>query len=228
VTSDAKGHLFVVSAPSGAGKSTLIHRVRERVEGLAFSVSWTTRPARPGERDGVDYHFTDDERFRRKVADGEMLEWAEVHGRLYGTGRAETDALRGRGLDVILDIDVQGAAQVLQTAPDAITVFVLPPGRAELARRLRGRGTEDEARVAARLAVAAEEVEQVDRFDYVVINDELEPAARELEAILVAGRARRDRRAPRVREIVGTFRRGAGEAAERGRPEARDEREDPR
>jgi guanylate kinase len=220
--SDARGHLFVVSAPSGAGKSTLIHRVREGVDGLAFSVSWTTRPPRPGERDGVDYHFTDDERFRRKVADGEMLEWAEVHGSLYGTGRAETDALRERGLDVILDIDVQGAAQVRQTAPEGIFVFVLPPDRAELARRLRGRGTEDAARVEARLGVAAKEVEQVDQFDYVVINEDLDAAARELEAILVAGRARRDRRAPRVREIVETFRRASGDGEER------DEREDPR
>lgn len=202
-----RGHLYVISAPSGAGKSTLIHHVRDSLGGLAFSISWTTRSPRPGERDGVDYHFTDEPTFRAKIEAAEMLEWARVHDRLYGTGRAETEALRARGLDVILDIDVQGAAQVRASAPDAITVFVLPPGRQELRRRLVDRGTEDPESLQRRLTNAAQEVREVERFDYVVVNDDLPAAAAELEAILRAGRARADRRAARVREIVESFHR---------------------
>jgi guanylate kinase len=203
--SGTKGHLFVITAPSGAGKSTLIRRTRDRLDRLAFSVSWTTRAPRPGERDGVDYHFTDHETFEAKIAAGEMLEWARVHGELYGTGRAETDALRAGGDDVILDIDVQGAAQLRTSAPEATSIFILPPDPGTLVRRLEGRGTESEESLRRRLAVAADEIREVARFDYVVVNDELETAVAELEAVLRSARLRRERRWPRIREIVEAF-----------------------
>ena len=203
--SEERGHLFVVSAPSGAGKSTLIHTVMERLDGLAFSVSWTTRRPRPGETDGVEYHFADTAAFEAKIAAGEMLEWARVHGQLYGTGRAETEALLDDGWDVILDIDVQGAGQVRQTAPEAIFVFVLPPDRTTLEGRLTGRGTESDESLAARLGEAAQEIRHAAHFDYVVINDDLERATGELEAVFRAARARRARRQIDIDRILGTF-----------------------
>jgi guanylate kinase len=199
------GQLFVITAPSGAGKSTLIRRVRERVEGLEFSVSWTTRAPRPGERDGVEYHFTDHEAFEAKIAAGEMLEWARVHGELYGTGRAETEALLARSADVILDIDVQGAAQLRTSAPDATSIFILPPGPDTLVRRLEGRGTESRESLRRRLSVAADEIREVSRFDFVVVNDDLEQAGAELQAIFRASRLRRERRWERIRAIVDAF-----------------------
>lgn len=139
----ARGGLFVISAPSGAGKSTLVARLTAALPELRFSVSWTTRPPRPGERDGVEYHFVDEAAFRAKIPRGEFLEWAEVHGRLYGTGRAETLAVLNDGLDILLDIDVQGAAQVRLSGLEAESIFVLPPSYAALRERLAGRGTED-------------------------------------------------------------------------------------
>lgn len=200
-----RGHLFVVSAPSGAGKTTLIQAVRERLDGLAFSVSWTTRPPRAGETDGVEYHFADARTFGAKIAAGDMLEWARVHGQLYGTARAETEALLGQGLDVILDIDVQGAGQVRGTAPDAISVFILPPDRQTLEARLRGRGTESAESLATRLGEAAEEIRHAHHFDYAVVNDDLERASAELEAIFRAARASRERRRAEIERILGTF-----------------------
>lgn len=203
--SDGPGTLFVVSAPSGAGKSTLVARLLEAEPGLRFSVSWTTRAPRPGEQDGVHYHFRDEAAFRAKIAAGDLLEWAEVHGRLYGTGRAETLALLEAGIDVILDIDVQGAAQVRRSGLPAEFVFILPPDYATLERRLTSRATESDETLRRRLRNASLEVARHDEFDYVVINDDLARAADELIAIVRAARARGPRRADRVRRIVATF-----------------------
>lgn len=200
-----RGELFVVSAPSGAGKSTLVARLMAALPDLVFSVSWTTRAPRPGEADGVAYHFTDEAGFHEKIAGGEMLEWAEVHGRLYGTGRAETLAALDRGRDMILDIDVQGAAQVRASGLPAVFVFILPPDYETLVRRLEGRATETNASLERRLANACVEAPQSRLFDYVVVNDDLDDAAADLTAVVRAARASRARREDRLAAILATF-----------------------
>jgi guanylate kinase len=170
------GPLIIVSGPSGSGKSTLIRRVMaESGLPLRLSVSATTRGPRAGERDGVDYHFWTEERFRKELAAGGFLEHAVVHGRLYGTLRREVDDYRQRGTGVILDIDVQGAAQVRPLYPDHVSVFVTTPDRV-FEERLRARGTEDEAAIARRLANARRELEHAGEYQYVVVNDKLEVA----------------------------------------------------
>ncbi len=200
------GTLFVVSAPSGAGKGTLIRRLFAEVPGIAFSVSWTTRAPRPGEREGVDYHFCDEETFREKVRRGEFLEWAEVHGHLYGTGRAEVEERLAAGMDVLLDIDVQGAARVRASGFPATFVFILPPSPEVLADRLRGRGTESAGSLARRLADARAEIPRWREFDWLVLNDDLEEASREFVAVFRAARASRERRADLAARIEAAFR----------------------
>jgi guanylate kinase len=202
---NARGCLFVISAPSGAGKSTLIARLTSALEGLAFSVSWTTRAPRAGEQDGVDYHFTDERTFRARIDRGEFLEWAEVHGSLYGTARAETAAALATGADLILDIDVQGAAQVRRSGLPAVSVFILPPSYDTLAARLSLRATESAATLARRLEDATREASLYGEFDYVVVNDELESAAADLIAIVRAARRRRERCVAEAARIVATF-----------------------
>lgn len=164
----------VLTAPSGTGKTTLAHRLVAGSDRFAFSISATTRPPRASERDGLDYHFVAPERFAEMAASGELVEWAEVHGRLYGTPRAEVEAAAARGEHVVLDIDVQGARQIRQTLPDAMLVFVLPPDVETLLERLAGRGTEEPSGVARRLRSALKELQAVPEFDYVVVNDDLE------------------------------------------------------
>jgi guanylate kinase len=186
--------LFVLSAPSGCGKTTMLKRVMSMVSGLVFSVSHTTRAPRPGEVNGRDYFFVSREEFialRDREPSG-FLEWAEVHGNLYGTSREGVERLRRQGLDVILDIDVQGAEQVRHNG-DPVTVFIAPPSLDELARRLRGRGTEDEETLALRLANAEKEMAVADSYEYLIINDELDQAVDSLRAVLVAERLRRRR-----------------------------------
>jgi guanylate kinase len=199
------GTLFVISAPSGTGKSTLARRLMESVPGIAFSVSFTTRPRRAGEESGREYHFVDDDRFDAMVAAGGFLEWAPVFGRRYGTGREATDARLATGIDLLLDIDVQGAAQVRASGRDSVSIFILPPDYATLESRLRGRGSEDPADLAARLLEARREAMGYDLFDYVVVNADLEAASQELVAIVRAERARVSRRKGRVMEILDTF-----------------------
>lgn len=184
----ASGFLVVLSAPSGAGKNTVLARVLPRVEGLVYSISCTTRPARVGERDGVDYYFLSDEEFERRVAAGEFLEWAWFCGHRYGTPRAFVAEHVARGDIVIMDIDVQGSAQVKRNWPGAVRVFLLPPSLDELRRRLTRRGTESPAGVQSRLDAARRELEAVSDYDYVIINDDVERAARALEAIIRAER----------------------------------------
>jgi guanylate kinase len=180
------GRLIVVTGPSGAGKSTILAEALRRT-GARFSVSATTRDPRPGEADGADYRFVDRATFERMVADGEMLEWAEVHGQLYGTPAAPVREAIGRGETVVLDIDIQGGLQVAEAMPDATFVLIEPPDDAELARRLRDRGTESEPDLARRLAAARQEVRTaVDSgvYNHRVVNDDLETAVRQVVRIV--------------------------------------------
>jgi guanylate kinase len=179
---------LVLSAPSGAGKTTIARRLRERRGDVVFSVSATTRAPRPDERDGTDYHFVSEPEFRRMIGAGELIEWAEVHGNLYGTPRRNVDEARAAGRFLLLDIDVQGAAQIRRAVPEAVLVFVLPPSGDELAERLTGRGSEDDARVQKRLRNACSEVRAATAFHHVVVNDRLDDAVTDVEHVL-EGRA---------------------------------------
>ncbi len=188
------GRLFVISAPSGAGKTTLLKRVMPRLTGLSFSVSHTTRLPRPGEREGVDYHFVAREEFEKMMGEGAFLEYARVHDNLYGTSRMAVERLRQQGVDVVLDIDVQGAA-ILREAGlvDAAYIFIAPPSVAELERRLRGRGTEAEEMIATRLANARMELAAMSSYEYLLVNRQVEESVELLTAIILAERARAHR-----------------------------------
>lgn len=184
---------IVITAPSGAGKTSLAQELVRRRADVVFSISATTRAARQGERDGVDYHFVDEASFSRLAESGELVEWAEVHGCRYGTLRRDVEAALAAGTAVVLDIDLQGARQVRRHLPEAVLVFVLPPSAAELIRRLEARATESAGQRAVRLAAAARELAAIDEFDYVVVNDDFETAVATLEAVVTAERCRRTR-----------------------------------
>lgn len=201
----ARGNLIVVSAPSGAGKSSLAERALKRIEGLKFSVSYTTRELRGAEKDGVDYHFVSEAEFRAMSDRGEFLESAEVHGYLYATHRAAVEELLAQGLDVILDIDVQGAEQVKNRVAEAITVFILPPSREILEARLRSRNLNEPADLERRLRNATDEVKLYENFDYVIVNDDIDRALASLEAIITGERCRLSRQGKYVESIVNTF-----------------------
>ena len=183
---ERRGKLIVVSGPSGAGKSTVIAKVMERRNDLCFSVSATTRKPREGEVDGVNYFFVSGTEFDRMIGDDELLEHAEYNRDNYGTPRAYVEEKRRAGMHVLLDIEVQGARQVRERVPEAIKIFVIPPTLQVLEQRLRGRGTETEEQIQRRLARARGEYREADFYDYVVINDNLETAANELNAIITA------------------------------------------
>jgi guanylate kinase len=195
VRSDARGLLVVVAGPSGVGKGTVHARVRAALPDAVLSVSATTRPPRSHEREGIDYRFVDRAGFEALIEDGELLEWAEYAGHLYGTPRAAAEAAVGDGRIVVLDIEVQGALQVRDQEPDALLVFLSPPSFEELERRLRERATEDEDEVERRLDVARREVAQREAFDVVVVNDDLDRAVAEVVAAIEHAREfrRRDR-----------------------------------
>ena len=189
-----RGVLFVLSSPSGAGKTTISKMMLEADRDIALSVSATTRPPRPGEVDGVHYHFVDTEAFKKMAADGEFLEWAHVFGHRYGTPRAPVEDMLAAGKDVLFDIDWQGAQQLYQEAgPDVVRVFVLPPTMEELERRLRSRGTDSDEVITARMERAANEISHWDGYDYVLINDHVEGCFDEVRAILRAERLKRRR-----------------------------------
>lgn len=184
------GSLFIVAAPSGAGKSSLVNALLARISGVRLSISTTTRPARPGESEGQHYHFSDVETFRRERDAGAFLEHAEVHGNFYGTRRSAVEPFLERGEDVLLEIDWQGARQVRSAWPDCVSVFILPPSRDELERRLRTRAQDSEATIAKRLVAAREEILHCSEFDYLVVNDRFEDALDDLVHIFLARRLR--------------------------------------
>ncbi|MFN7914235.1 MAG: guanylate kinase [Vicinamibacterales bacterium] len=200
------GQLFIVSAPSGAGKTTLVERLVEQMPQLRMSRSYTSREARPGEQDGVDYNFVTRARFEAMIAAGDFLEWADVFGNLYGTCASDTERLLADGSDVVLVIDVQGARQVRALRPNATTVFVMPPSYAVLEQRLRGRSKDKEAAILRRLAVAREEVAAFAEYDYIVINDEVAAAVDRLRSIVLAERCQLSCMKATVDGIVTTFR----------------------
>ena len=185
-----EGTLFIVAAPSGAGKSTLVNALLERELDISLSISHTTRPPRPGEQYGRHYFFVERAEFEREVAEGIFLEHAEVHGNFYGTSRRTVQELLQQGRDVLLEIDWQGAAQIRKTKPDCVSVFILPPSRAELERRLRGRGSDSEEVIERRLRNSREEIAHAHEFDYILVNDRFEDALEALQAIVRAVRQR--------------------------------------
>lgn len=200
-----RGNLIVVSAPSGAGKSSLVGEALKRVDRLKYSISYTTRKARGAERDGVEYYFVSKEEFLDMRDRGEFLESAEVHGYLYGTHRATIERMLSEGSDVILDIDVQGARQIVQQMPEAVTVFVLPPTREILESRLRMRNLNDPEDLEIRLKNASREVLSYSSFKYVIVNDDLDRATRELEAVITAERHLLGRQRQLVKPIIDSF-----------------------
>lgn len=209
MSDDPSAPCFVLSAPSGAGKTTLAHAVLQRVGGVARTVSWTTRTPRIGETDGVDYTFVTQDSFAAQVDAGGFLESAQVHGFSYGTPASEVERILSTGHAPLMVIDVQGAAAVRERLAEAVTIFVVPPSKQVLEERLGGREGADPAsdeRICRRLGVAAEEIAQFVRYDYVIINDDFDQAVRELEGILIAERCRRRARTRAANEILESFR----------------------
>jgi guanylate kinase len=202
---DRRGLLFIVSAPSGAGKTTLVERLVEQLPRLKMSRSYTSRAARQGETDGVDYNFVSRDRFEAMVAAGDFLEWASVFGNLYGTCASDTEKLLASGHDVVLVIDVQGARKVRAQGIETSAVFVMPPSFEVLEQRLRGRSKDAEAEIQRRLQVARDEVAAYTEYDFVVVNDELTAAVDRLRSVVVSERARLQRMRREAETIVRTF-----------------------
>jgi guanylate kinase len=207
MSNSRRGLLFIVSAPSGTGKTTLVERLVQVVPRLRMSRSYTSRAARAGERDGVDYNFISRERFEAMMAAHDFLEWADVFGNYYGTSAADTEALLAAGEDVVLVIDVQGARQVRGRGIETIGVFVLPPSAAVLESRLRGRSKDTEEQILRRLDVARTEVGEFAQYEYVVVNDDLDGAVNRMRAIVMAERARIKTMRTDAETIIDTFQR---------------------
>jgi len=199
------GSVIVISAPSGTGKSTVLKRVLVSVAGLSFSVSHTTRTPRPGERHGRDYFFVSPVQFKRMVAAESFVEWAEVHGNLYGTSWKALRKAHNSGEDIVLDIDVQGHCQVRRRLPDAVSIFLLPPSLAELARRLRRRHSDSREVIENRLKAARQEISHWSDYDYLVVNDRVSSAVRAVKTVILAARLRRQNRQRLVEHICQTF-----------------------
>jgi guanylate kinase len=203
------GELFIVSAPSGTGKTTLIGSLLKgwvpHLERLEFSVSYTTRQPRQGEVDGTDYHFVDHATFLSMIAADSFLEWAEVHGNYYGTAASEVFPRLERGIDVLLDIDVQGAERILARNPEAHGIFIMPPSYEDLEERLHRRGLDDPQVIVRRLAVSQQEMARYDKYQYVIINDDARRASDVLASIILEKRHRRERMQARVQEILSDF-----------------------
>jgi guanylate kinase len=201
----ANGTLFIVSAPSGAGKTSLLKKLIDHDDLLHVSVSYTTRPMRPGETDGKDYHFVNHEGFLRKVEDGSFLEHARVFDNYYGTDRQEVREQLEQGFDVILEIDWQGAQQIRSQMFDTISIFILPPSEEELRHRLEGRGQDNEEVIAKRMSAARTEVSHYLEYDYLVINDDFDQALEELKSIIQADRLRQGRMAEVLEKQLGSL-----------------------
>ncbi|WP_027966376.1 guanylate kinase [Halomonas halocynthiae] len=188
-----QGTLFIVSAPSGAGKTSLVRELIDRLDGIHVSVSHTTRGRRPGEVNGVNYHFVEHADFEAMIQRGEFFEYAQVFDNYYGTSRVAIEGSLAAGQDVILEIDWQGARQVREQMSDAVSIFILPPSRDELENRLSGRGTDEHTVIAARMQEAISEMSHYNEYDYLVINDDFTTALNELHALVIARRQQRDR-----------------------------------
>ena len=196
------GNLFIISAPSGAGKTSLVHALLGINPHIDLSVSYTTRDPRPGEQDGRDYHFVSRGDFLAMAKRGEFLESAEVYGNLYGTSQTWISQENARGRDILLEIDWQGAAQVRRLFPDSISIFILPPSLQALEQRLKGRGKDNDAVIARRIAAASADVAHVAEFDYVIINDNLGEALRELDAVVLSAKLVCARQMSRHQELI--------------------------
>jgi guanylate kinase len=204
-TTEGHGILFVVSSPSGGGKGTLIQRVLNKVPNLSYSVSFTTRAPRSGEVDGREYFFITPEEFEQMVAGNEFLEWAHVHGKLYGTARQQVVREIHAGRDIILEVDVQGAASVRKLVQDSVSIFILPPSFEVLKRRLQARGTDSPEELDLRLRNAPRELKDYSAFEYLIFNDDVDRAAEQMTAIVHAERARLSRQEARVKRVVEAF-----------------------
>jgi guanylate kinase len=201
-----RGLLFIVSAPSGTGKTTLVERLVQRLPNLRLSRSYTSRPRRSGEQDGVDYNFISRDRFEAMIDAGAFLEWADVFGNYYGTALADVEQTLAAGQDMVLVIDVQGARQVRGRGVDHTAIFVLPPSFEELEQRLRGRSKDSEDAMQRRLATARAEASSYADYDYLVVNDAVDPTVERLGAVIEAERSRRHRMKPLAEEIIRSFR----------------------
>lgn len=199
------GNVFVVSAPSGAGKSTLVQRLVQSVPDLCFSISFTTRKPRAGEVDGRDYFFVDEARFDAMIQDGGLVEWVQVYGHRYGTGRDWLNGVLATGQDVLLDIETTGALNLRQAIPDARMIFILPPSAAALEARLRGRGKDSDEQIRIRMQHARHEMELYHAYDHLILNDDLDLAYRQLEGVVHATRTARERMAPVAKGILAGF-----------------------
>jgi len=197
--------VFIISAPSGSGKSTLVQRLMAEDPNLEFSTSLTTRPPREGEVNGKNYYFISREEFLARREEGDLLEWAEVFGHYYGTSRRALERALESGRDLILDIDVQGAAQLREKLSGAVTIFILPPSRKELEIRLRNRSSDSEEVIERRLRDASREVKDFERYDYVLVNDQLEESYQKLKGILLAERCRQHRVRKKIEPILASF-----------------------
>src|SRR5262245_8970728 len=205
MSSEGRGLLFIVSAPSGTGKTTLVEQLVERTPDLKMSRSYTSRSARHGETDGVDYNFVTRDRFEAMIAAGEFMEWADVFGNLYGTGTSDTRRLLAEGSDVVLVIDVQGARRLRQQGLADTTIFVMPPSYQVLAERLRKRSKDSAPSIHRRLEVAKDEVTSFEEYDFIVINDDVDSAVDRLRHIVLAERARTERMRAAACRVVTTF-----------------------
>lgn len=199
------GRLIIISSPSGGGKGSLIKEVRAMLPDLGYSVSHTTRPQRFGEENGREYFFVTKEDFERRIGGGDFLEYANVHGNLYGTSLRESEKVFNTGRDLIVEVDVQGAIQISEKLPESISIFILPPSFEVLKARLTARGTEGEAELRTRLKNAFNEVLEYNNFKYVVVNHDLSTAARQIASIINAERQRLDRQSDAIRDILGSF-----------------------
>jgi len=196
------GNLFIISAPSGAGKTSLVQALLNINPQIDMSVSYTTRDPRPGEHDGKDYHFVSRDTFLAMAKRGEFLESAEVYGNFYGTSQTWISHENTRGRDILLEIDWQGATQIRRMFPECVSIFILPPSRQALEDRLKKRGKDDAAVIAKRMAAVREDVAHIAEFDYVIINDNLNEALRELNAVVLSAKLRRERQLARYQDLI--------------------------
>jgi len=198
---DEKGQIFVITAPSGTGKTTIIDGVRKNMRGVGYSISHTTRMPREGEVNGYHYYFVDRAGFQEMIEAREFIEWAVVYDQLYGTSISSIDRGLSSGNDVLMDLDIQGAEAIKRRFPESLSIFILPPSMEILKERLKGRSTDEKRDIDLRMRKAVEEIQRCRYYDFIVINDDLNQAAREIEAIITAQRAHRKRRFPVVQEI---------------------------